>query len=85
MEAVLISPYLAQGLQVCGRCRESPGLCSVALRRLPPQAALPPLLPPLPPLACAAGLTQVSWECSGETGLLSRDSPLGPVAAAPGR
>lgn len=62
------SPYLAQGLQVCGRCRESPGLCSVALRRLPPQAALPP---PLPPLACAVGLTQVSWECSGETGLLS--------------
>lgn len=67
MVAVLILSVSSSGVTGLWQVSRVPGLCSVALRRLPPQAALPP---PRPPLACAAGLTQVSWECSGETGLL---------------
>lgn len=38
-----MSPYLAQGLLVCGMCYESPlWLLSVALPRFPPQAARHP-------------------------------------------
>lgn len=62
-----ISPYLAQGLLVCGRCHESPlWLFSVALSHTGSSSSSPhPLPTSLVSLACALGLKQVAWPCSG--------------------